>query len=216
MEVSASVVNPNFVASDTGQRLLARNVLSEKFLEFGLVTRQVEDHLAAEWERKHGRALMRSWEETDDAGYNTYLKRQERIESKQPGPVVKTLDMSDQCARDEIERLMRSPNPKDFEGKINELRGVIGLEPIEFEESYDPAPVIVQEGEVASQQPVKLPPTKKESFLAMNWREQKQVVETEDDTGFLETMRHVKRIVPAVKVAIKNRLLVLAAPRDKE
>lgn len=235
--------NPNFVAGDTGSILRVREVLAEEILTSGpSMSREVEEHLARAKERELNRAVLRTWEEAwwegGDRKHNhdelrgigvcscgaelhrgiaeSYWTRREKIEAGAGGPALKPLDMDPQVARDEIDRLMRAPRPKDFEQRINDLRAVLGLEAVEFPDTYDPAPMIVQEGETAAMQPVRAPLTKVENFLSMEWKDQKRIVETETDLEFLDAMRRKKLVIPAVKVAIKKRLLFLSTPAAEE
>lgn len=242
--IDSDLVNPNFIASDTKSILYARKVLNEEWDALsGVISQELEEHTAARWERSHGQALVRTWEECYWADGNpkhnhnelfgpgncecgatlvreiadSYFRRRTRLEGDSEPTPLKPLDMDPQVARDEIERLMRAARPKEFESRINQLRAVIGLEPVEFQDEYRPAPLIVQEDQIAAMQPVTAPRTKRENFYAMTVPDQKLAVAGETDLEFLDSILHEgKKTSPWVKRAINKRIEELTKPPVEE
>lgn len=199
--------SPNFVGAGDMQRdLRARDVLSDQFEMHGLVTRDVEEHLATNWEQAHGRAILRTWEEAGDR--TAYVERSRNFVT----PLAKKLDMDPDLAREEIDRLMRSEQPEIHATRINELRTeVLGEPAISFEGvSSAAAPVVAGAPDQPPPAPLSAFEKKLATFFRMHWRDQKIAMQDEKDVEFLTAVRKgPPGTIPIIRTLAGKRIKAL-------
>lgn len=205
MTAAAFDLNPNFTGPGRPGDLLVREELADELAQYGIVSRGLEESLAARRERAIGRALVRTWEEPPDAR-SSYEERKALFSSGVPSGQKPKLAMDPALAHAEIQRLERCPNPNDYLDRINELRvDVLGLEPNPpYGETADP---ILREDQITRAE------AKWKTFLALGHHGQLEAVEIEDDVEFLKKALHGPRadVTPKVRQAIKVRMATLEA-----
>lgn len=204
MTAAAFELNPNFTSPARAGDLYVREILAEEFSNYGIVTRGLEESLAAKKEREIGRALVRTWEEAPEARA-TYEERKllfaELPTTKRGG----NLTMDPDLARAEIARLERSANPAEYEARINELLvEVLGEEPRVYGADAIADPILREDQITKSE-------AKWKKFLALGHHDKLAYVETETDLEFLDRAKHGPRdsINPKVRQAINARVAFL-------
>lgn len=206
MTAAAFDLNPNFTGPGRPGDLLVREELADELAQHGIVSRGLEETLAATRERAIGRALVRTWEELPEARAS-YEARKALFESVPTGRRPK-LVMDPDVARLEILRLERCPNPNEYLDRINELRvDVLGMEPTEGYGEEAMSDPILREDQITRSE------AKWKTFLALGHHGQLEAVAMETDVEFLKRAKHGPRaaVTPRVREAIGARIKELEA-----
>lgn len=188
--------NPNFVGTDEDRDVTTSDVLPEYF-ESGIVTQRLEEHYASEWEERNLRALRRTWETTRDA---PYVKRKAHYDARRPKPPADNLSMDEEVAKEEVDRLLRSPNPEEHKDRINDLLvKVLHLEPMQFSKP-EPLSEPPKDDETAET-------LKRKKFLDLSYQDQEKAVGEETDLEFIAWVlqQPSKRVMPIVKKTAEAR-----------
>lgn len=195
--------NPNFISADDDSReLTSQDILPELFEHGGMVTFNVEDTAASEWEKANCRAILRSWE-IGMKKRSAYNERRISYNKRRRLQPVSKLSMDPAIAEEEIDRLMRG-NPEENADRINTLRvDVLGLDPIDF------TPPKQTPFEVAPLSPEQL---RQRNFLALDHKKQMSEIAKIEDVEFLGWIAENRsaKIMPLAKKTAGDRVKELA------
>lgn len=195
--------NPNFTGCDD-RHVTTREILAELFDHGGLVTREMEERAASQREKLDCRAYIRTWE---TATSEKYSDRRRAFADLRPPEAKETFDIPREAAEEELERLMRAPDPAEHGQRINQYRAVLkrydvqDMEPIDFTPPPPPAPAQEE--------------LRRKAFLDTDYKEQEALVAAETNVEFLEWVGTVGRIMPVVKTKAAARIEELRKGKKK-
>lgn len=214
------------VVDTSADHVFAMEVLEEQI--GNCATKEVVDHIAEAWEEENCKAVVRPDEErepdpkTGRAIYAaTYLARKKHFDALRSKKVPLAMAMSLDMARNDLERYARVPmselirdtklsesedpaqraQSRNYARRINELRAVLGQEPLDF------GKVTAPKADTAPDMDKKI-----SEFLAMPLGDRRRVVHEIVDRvllGYIMSDDNDREVVAAAQ----SRLFSLAAPK---
>jgi hypothetical protein len=127
---TANVIDVN------AQDPLSRDVLEDELGNYS--SKELEEHLAAQWEKDNVRACVRSWEEQEDGKFaRTYHDRKKHFKALLAKSEKLNVSMSPDLAAEELERYQRIPwstvvASDEYKRRWHELEAILGRPKTDF------------------------------------------------------------------------------------